>query len=920
MKSNKRSKSIFFIFFIFIILIGGYFIINRVPSGKTCINNYDSGEDLTNLIKAFDFVSDKNNKNFEYPLKTSDNGMENNQTELINLNPATEFDVLWGSKIRFRVLFNATHYKGSMNMTKYPDKLGPTEGNLSYNVYRGQLILSNSLYPEQDIGVGHYFGIIDTKSDNISIGNNYQIEINATKDYYKSPTPLILQFDVNPNVMIVNQSQNNNSLVQTHWDEDIDMSVKAYGQYEDFFAFEDIIYENNSYNFQFSIPDIEDNWNLTEIYFDISNYTGIGGASEQSLHITDPWGIIHNYNESNGLSYFGDGNPKSFWTGVSIPSEYLNKSRKNNIFNFIFNGTFSYSINITAHAKFLRDQIRIQYTQFNITDSILIPYVENGWVINNITFNVYNCKNSIDWSDINPEDVNLTIRAIQNFTHTNRFTYSIANTGIGQGFLIIDNLTLYPYDNYFSFSIDSENSNVMFNVNISVGYIPYFYGYYQINNILIKKSSDGILPLGNFQIDSNNPNWDDQNIAKVIISEVNNGTHYFLPTEVDMNITIKDQTFPINEEGEFLLSQFSDFKKNQIFNSSITTNQYVNFTLKIQDDYSKTIFKDLKNNVSSVQYSVSSLGGLVPYNSTYECYIQKINTTALDVRTYNVIFTAQKEYYSLGIKQLELDVLARPTIVNDSQDPLFNPFICVNEAKNFTLEYKDVRRDIRVNNCETLYYNWWKLESNGSRSKTEYGFNVNNITETPDSLYVLDFDTAHKLKGRYEISAHIGKDNYEEQMIFFFLTIVEGGPNISIIEPAQNDNFWIFAPSFIVKITHPMLDTMWYSLNNGKNITFTSNGTFNNKEWYSLDYGPVIITFYANDTAGNINSKIIIVNKEILIIPRPKSLFSLIKEDKKIVSGYSPIILFTFTIILFLTLLLYFWKKKIKNGKIYLSY
>lgn len=94
-------------------------------------------------------------------------------------------------------------------------------------------------------------------------------------------------------------------------------------------------------------------------------------------------------------------------------------------------------------------------------------------------------------------------------------------------------------------------------------------------------------------------------------------------------------------------------------------------------------------------------------------------------------------------------------------------------------------------------------------------------------------------------------------------------PKIKIIAPDSGDTFGITAPSFTVEISDANLDSMWYSLNSDENITFTSNGTINQIAWNALSEGTVSITFYANDTAGNVNSKEVLVKKEISQPPSP---------------------------------------------------
>ena len=87
-------------------------------------------------------------------------------------------------------------------------------------------------------------------------------------------------------------------------------------------------------------------------------------------------------------------------------------------------------------------------------------------------------------------------------------------------------------------------------------------------------------------------------------------------------------------------------------------------------------------------------------------------------------------------------------------------------------------------------------------------------------------------------------------------------PSISINYPFGGEIFYTLSPMFNVFINDTNLETMWYSLNSGQKIIFTVNGTINQGNWTLLKDGPVIITFYANDTAGNISWTSIIVYKD----------------------------------------------------------
>ncbi|NVM27245.1 MAG: hypothetical protein HWN65_00275 [Candidatus Helarchaeota archaeon] len=105
-------------------------------------------------------------------------------------------------------------------------------------------------------------------------------------------------------------------------------------------------------------------------------------------------------------------------------------------------------------------------------------------------------------------------------------------------------------------------------------------------------------------------------------------------------------------------------------------------------------------------------------------------------------------------------------------------------------------------------------------------------------------------------------------------------PQITINSPSPSEGFGISAPSFNVTIIDPNLDTMWYSIDGGlNNRTFLVNGTINQTLWDARANGVVTITFYANDSWGNVHSAEVQVIKDtrapIILInnPTPNEIF-----------------------------------------------
>lgn len=98
-------------------------------------------------------------------------------------------------------------------------------------------------------------------------------------------------------------------------------------------------------------------------------------------------------------------------------------------------------------------------------------------------------------------------------------------------------------------------------------------------------------------------------------------------------------------------------------------------------------------------------------------------------------------------------------------------------------------------------------------------------------------------------------------------------PLITVNAPIPNQLCGIVAPEFSLAIDEPNLHKKWYSLNGGKNITFTTETQINQAEWDKYGNETIQIRFYANDTVGNMNFTDVLVSKDnvepIIVINAP---------------------------------------------------
>jgi len=124
-------------------------------------------------------------------------------------------------------------------------------------------------------------------------------------------------------------------------------------------------------------------------------------------------------------------------------------------------------------------------------------------------------------------------------------------------------------------------------------------------------------------------------------------------------------------------------------------------------------------------------------------------------------------------------------------------------------------------------------------------------------------DSAYTLK--FYANSSVGVIGTAEVLIYKDTT----APVINIIEPDSGDEYTTSIPVYEITPIDLHRDSVWYTVDNGlTNITITTFlGVINEDAWNALSYGPITITFYANDTVGNLGSSSVIVHKQAPVIP-----------------------------------------------------
>ena len=139
-----------------------------------------------------------------------------------------------------------------------------------------------------------------------------------------------------------------------------------------------------------------------------------------------------------------------------------------------------------------------------------------------------------------------------------------------------------------------------------------------------------------------------------------------------------------------------------------------------------------------------------------------------------------------------------------------------------------------------------------------------SITETQGRLNQLEWDSLSNGSVTILFYANNTSGNLGKVNVTIYKDIYT--PYIEIFKPISNKTYGIKAPNFNVSITSTILDSRWYSLNYNANITIYEDiGEIKQSIWDSCNNGPIILTFFANNSAG------VLIKREIDILKDTRS-------------------------------------------------
>ncbi|MFX0083595.1 MAG: DUF2341 domain-containing protein [Candidatus Hodarchaeota archaeon] len=210
----------------------------------------------------------------------------------------------------------------------------------------------------------------------------------------------------------------------------------------------------------------------------------------------------------------------------------------------------------------------------------------------------------------------------------------------------------------------------------------------------------------------------------------------------------------------------------------------------------------------------------------------------------------QTEYNNQG------DPLSFYTVGSPEEIDLILPNITINSPnKNDLFGMEPPVFNVEINDSSDIDTMWYKL-NNGTITTVNTDFSVNG------SIIQTRWDEIGNgtLKIQFFANDSWGNIGFSEIMVRKDII----SPTINVNTPDNLDLFGSTPPTFNVEIQDvSSVDSMWYTLNDGLNESFTVNGTISQTMWNECGNGSVSIKFYANDSLGNVDFSEVIVRKDI---------------------------------------------------------
>jgi hypothetical protein len=253
-----------------------------------------------------------------------------------------------------------------------------------------------------------------------------------------------------------------------------------------------------------------------------------------------------------------------------------------------------------------------------------------------------------------------------------------------------------------------------------------------------------------------------------------------------------------------------------------------NFTLEISDPNHNSTWYQINSDLT--KYFVNS-SGIIDYSTWMGLSDGKVQ----------IKFYANDSYGNINSNNV--------TIIKDT----IKPNITINKPTIGNL-FGSIAPEFEIHVEDITLDTIWYAINNGA---TNYTFFINGSlnqlawNSVPSGLVTIIFYANDSL-GREEFNTV----SIEKDAIM---------PIVNLITPLDDTTYTddYEPPNFIVEIFDIHLHQMWYTISsNSQKYFFSVNDSINDTAWMSLPEGNVTISFYANDTAGNMDYSQVIVRKD----------------------------------------------------------
>jgi len=329
-----------------------------------------------------------------------------------------------------------------------------------------------------------------------------------------------------------------------------------------------------------------------------------------------------------------------------------------------------------------------------------------------------------------------------------------------------------------------------------------------------------------------------------------NSTYHFIIIEVHVNdeneytsLTLETWAIPENAGiygGICLIDRITILKKgiDLIVN---TPDQYEVFGHESPNFNISLVHKNLDPSwyeIDSTWYTIDD--GITNY--TFTGTAGKINQTAWELKSNGTVtckFFAKDALGKIYTSNLILRKDIEPPVISIISPEERNIYGKI--APSFQIEYNH-------SDTHSVWYSLDGGQTNYTISSLLDNFNSTAWSNVPNGSVIVKFF----------INDTTGNQFSEDIMIYKDII----APLLSIKSPSVNETFGSAPPSFIIEVIESNLHKLWYSLDGGlTNVSFTLNGSLDSQEWSKLSNGVIRITFYSNDTLGNISKKEITIIK-----------------------------------------------------------